>query len=364
MGKLRQHDLSYRKKECSYVTAAWQRRESVSLVGIGSVGKSNLLHHLGSGAVCEHYISSPECAKLCTLILDPHLLGTLASSHDEQYRAWAACELIMHRIYITLYPMSDLKNDARIFFEAYQSLQDGSNPLFAYMGLRYLELGLELLYRHGYVLILMFDELEVWLREIPSSFFRALRGLRDQRKGNLLFVTFSRKEFDYVVVDLGLNSYELEPFSELLVNNKLFVGPYSEQDANAMLNHAILGEEPIADHVRHLILHCTGNHAGLMRAVLSCSNILQNLPSTYALDQVLNALSVQASVERECDIIWQSLNSEEKSLLQAVVSKNKVTDFPQRTIQTLTAKGLLSITPTRYLTITPPLFAIFLQNMS
>lgn len=363
MSKLRQHDLLYRAEECLYVTSVWKRRGSVSLIGVGSVGKSNLLHHLSSRAVCEHYFSPDVCDKLCILILDPHLLGPLASSHDDQYRAWAACELIMHRMYLTLYPMHHIDGDADVFFEAYQSLQDGSNPLFAYMGLRYLELGLELLFRHGYTIILLFDEFETWLREIPPSFFRSLRGLRDRRKGSLLFATFSRKEFGNIVDDLQLDPYQFEAFSELIVGNQLIIGPYNEHDANDMLNQVQVSGSKLSAHVRHLILHCTGKHAGLMRSVLSCESILYNLPTTYALDQVLNAFSVQASVERECDIIWESLSDEEKLLLKHVASKQSVTDSSQRTIQILRKKGLLVISPEHYIAITPPLFALYVENL-
>ena len=43
---MRKQAADFRKEEVSYVMKRWQGAESCSLVGVGSVGKSNLIHHL------------------------------------------------------------------------------------------------------------------------------------------------------------------------------------------------------------------------------------------------------------------------------------------------------------------------------
>ena len=43
---MRKQPLEFRKEEVSYVMKRWQAAESCALIGVGSVGKTNLLQHL------------------------------------------------------------------------------------------------------------------------------------------------------------------------------------------------------------------------------------------------------------------------------------------------------------------------------
>ncbi len=98
-------------------------------------------------------------------------------------RCWAGYELLMHRLFLAFYPFDMLpENEANRFYETYLALQNGTNPLYAYMALRYFEVGLQFFLRQGYKIVFMFDEFEEMLKQLPVKFFQTLRGIRDANK--------------------------------------------------------------------------------------------------------------------------------------------------------------------------------------
>ena len=142
--------------------------ESCSLVGVGSVGKSNLLHHLTDPDVHAYYLSEQRASKLITIVIDPNLLGPTDES-SLQFKCWAGYELLMHRLFLALHPFDMLGEDAKSFSNTYRKLQDGTNPLYAYMGLRYFELGLEYFFRRNYQIVFLFDEFEELQQRVESG---------------------------------------------------------------------------------------------------------------------------------------------------------------------------------------------------
>ena len=161
----RPQPMEFRQQEVGYVMERWRASDSSSLVGVGSVGKSNLLQHLAQPEVQSFYMKDVAGGKkFKAIIIDPALIGPLPGTNNpdmEPIRCWAGYELLMHRLFLSFYPFEDLPpDDARVFYETYQALQDGSNPIYAYMGLRYFELGLEIFMKQGIQIVFMFDEFE------------------------------------------------------------------------------------------------------------------------------------------------------------------------------------------------------------
>src|SRR5690606_35432766 len=117
--------------------------------------------------------------------IDPNLMAALPDSgaNLDQVKCWAAYELMLHRLSMDFFPFDMLaEEEVQQFDKIYLALQNGTNPLYAYMGLRYLELGLEIFIRHGIRIVFMFDEFEEMLKHLPAKFFQNLRGLRDANK--------------------------------------------------------------------------------------------------------------------------------------------------------------------------------------
>lgn len=362
---MRKQPLDFRREEVQYVMQRWRAAESCSLVGVGSVGKSNLLHHLADAEVLAHYLGKNLP---CPVVIDPNMLGSLSggSAEDAQFRSWAGYELMMHRLFLTFYPFDLLEEDAEQFYEAYQALQDGTNPLYAYMGLRYFELGLEFFLRRGIQIVFMFDEFEEMLRQMPLKFFLTLRGLRDRYKSGLLYLTFTRSPLPVAASRLGISEQELEPFIELFTDNVHYVGPYHERDARAMLEKLIErnNKSPYPAELGDFLLYASGRYAGLLRASF---RVVESVVSSGKLaepydDELLQQLAAKRSVRAECRTIWTSLTPAEHSVLKTVARLSTYTSasHTEEAVAMLVQKRLLYLDKERKsLRIEPPLFRAF-----
>ncbi|NJL54794.1 hypothetical protein HC928_06080 [bacterium] len=171
--RTRRQPVDFRREEVAYVMQRWRASESCSLIGVGSVGKSNLLQHLADPEVQRTYMNITQSDQFKAIIIDPNMLAPLPSIEAAQERSWAGYELMMHRLFMAFYPFDMLsEDDSERFYNTYQALRDGTNPLYASMGLRYFELGLDFFVRRGIRIVFMFDEFEEMLKHLPVKFFR------------------------------------------------------------------------------------------------------------------------------------------------------------------------------------------------
>jgi hypothetical protein len=362
---MRTQRLEFRKEDIGWVMRRWQAGDSAILIGIGSIGKTNLIHHLADARVIDAYLGRTDTARILPVIIDPNLLGALPDGGEsrDSFRAWAGYEIIMHRLYMALYPLDALGEDAVAFYEAYQALQDGSNPLYSYMGLRYLELGLEIVYRHNLRIVLMFDEFEALLQQLPLRFFLALRGLRDRHKSELCFLAFSRAPMPLLIERFELDALTLEPFTELFTDNARYVGPYSEADAREMVARLNArreeGELPI--HVLDFLLYVSGRFAGLLRASYRQIDLIGDFsPNDTRNEALIARLASRPPILAECATIWQSLTAAEQQVLMTVGRLAAIREIDrslQLAVEMLVNKRLLVVDASQQrLLIEPPLF--------
>ncbi|MEM9950906.1 MAG: hypothetical protein AAF846_04860 [Chloroflexota bacterium] len=363
----RKHPINFRKEEISNVMARFRANESSSLVGVGSVGKSNLLHHMMDRDTIKHYMGD-KSEKFIPIMIDPNLLGP-TDGESVQFRCWAGYELLMHRMFISLHPFEMLDADAQMFEQIYRKLQDGNNPLYAYMGLRYFELGLEAFFRRGYQLAFLFDEFEVMLDSMPPRFFQSLRGLRDGHKKQLSFLTFSREPVPVLIDKMKLPELEIEPFTELFTDNVFYVGPYNHEDASNMI-HSLIKRNPLArisQDAGTFLLHASGGFAGILRAGFRELDVLGHItPSQIEDPALIERLAKRSPVRAECETIWKSLTDVEQRVLASVArrSAEQVTDEAERAISLLVQKHLLRVNrELQALQIEPPVFDFYLRSI-
>lgn len=369
---MRKQNINFRSEEVSYISDRWIAFEPISLIGVGSVGKSNLLHHLSDENTHDHYLGESAIG-FATVIIDPFLLGSLPdkSENVEQYKLWAGIELIMHRLYMTFHS-SDLLDDPdrQKLFELYETLQNGNNPLFTYLGIRYFELSLKLLFDRNIQLVLMFDEFEEFLRLMPYKFFQTLRGLRDNYKTQFTFLTFTRSPIPALVQEIQLDYMAMEPFLELFNDNILYIGPYNDQDAMSMLK-TLTKRNPqsiFPDHIYQLILYSSGKFAGLLRAIFRVVKTLGEIEAHEIYDKsLMQKLASYTPVRTECKTIWLSLSDVEKQVLHTIAKITSYRDTHEfdEAVKLLLKKQLLSLDrKTETLKIKPPVFEYFVQNYS
>lgn len=364
MAQARKQPLDFRKEEVEYLAQRWLAATSCSLVGIGSVGKSNLLQHLSEPDVLVHYLGD-HASQFKTIIIDANMLGALSADKDDAFRCWAGYELMMHRLFLAFYPFDILPKDEAVrFYEAYQALQDGTNPLFAYMGLRYFELGLEYFMRRGVSIVFMFDEFEEFLRQLPVKFFQTLRGLRDANKRQLMYVTFSRSPLPALVERYNLPALDMEPFVELFTDNTCYVGPYNPVDGKRMLdNLSKRRQKNYPENATAALAQATGRYAGLMRAGFAALEEVKNVDlDSVTASELTTILAAKPTVRAECKTIWTSLNRSEQVVLKAVarLTPYNVSAETEQAVSMLVQKRLLKLDKSEQrLEIVPPVFRAY-----
>lgn len=366
----RKRPLEFRKEDVEYITQRWMASGSCSLVGIGSAGKSNLLQHIVDPEVQAHYMGA-QARSFKTIVLDANMLGPLpspAALDAEQIRCWAGYELMMHRLYLTFYPFEVLgSSDAQRFYDTYQALQDGTNPLFAYMGLRYLELGLEFFLRKAIKIAFLFDEFEETLKQMPVKFFQTLRGIRDGHKDQIVYVTFTRSPLQTVVERLNIPLLEIEPFIELFTDNVHYLGPYNETDGRQMVADLTKRRQrAYAEPIPTVLMQATGRYAGLLRAGF---HALEEFTTVNLAEQTVDGmaalLATKAAVRTECHTIWTGLNRSEQYVLKAVarLTPYNVSPETEHAVSMLIQKRLLRLNKAqKALEIEPPVFRVYVAT--
>ncbi len=369
-------NLSFREKETLDVFSKLLSGECCSVVGVGSVGKSNFLRHILKPQVqaevikrlnSERPLQDAERGSLVTLVLiDPNtMLDAPVQANSESPGYWAGYEVLMHRLYKAFYPLTGLNDQEKEeFFTAYRMMTDGSNRLLSFIGLRYLERGLEILLnpesppRSRRQIIFVFDEFEEMLAHLPYKFFRALRGLRDDYKYRLMYLTFTRRPLIQIVDEENKDYHALEPFVELFTDNICYLGPYNETDAMDMLSKlAKRHGKDFSAEFRYFLVNVTGGHAGLLRASF---RLAENLPRfNMSKERAVQFLAEQQAVLTECQTIWNGLSKEEKVALREIAADH-LDGVSSRDLRLLQEKKLLQLEGV--VQITPPLFREFVRR--
>ncbi len=371
----RTQSMEFRQQEVGYVMERWRAGESCSLVGVGSVGKSNLLQHLSNETVQSFYMKDVAGGKpFKAIIIDPSMLGPLPDNteiNNDAIRCWAGYELMMHRLFLAFYPFSNLStDDARIFYDTYQALQDGTNPLYAYMGLRYFELGLEIFMKQGTHVVFMFDEFEEMLKQLPVKFFLTLRGLRDANKKGISYLTFTRSPLPQLIKDLDIAPLEIEPFTELFNDNIVYVGPYNDNDARNMVADLLKrNERKYETYAIDFLLWATGRYAGILRASFRALDSLTAIDANTVMtssEQLVYELVSKRAVRIECETIWKSLSEEERTMLTEFIGNRPNIDPNKYEVQqvfaSLQQKQLLKVQGNRVL-VDPPVFQAYIKSL-
>ncbi len=365
MNPSRQYDLDFRKEEVDYIMKHVAGATSLSLVGIGSVGKSNLLQHISDPKVHAQYLGA-DAAKVKLITVDANMLGPL-SGGDDALRCWAGYELMMHRLFLAFYPFDMLsESEANRFYETYLALQNGTNPLYAYMALRYFEFGLQFFVRQGYKVVFLFDEFEEMLKQLPVKFFQTLRGIRDASKRNLVYISFTRSPLPTLVERYEIPLLDIEPFIELFTDNVYYVGPYNNKDGRKMLDELTSRrQKTYPDDLRELLLQASGRYAGLLRSGFAAMEDLGSVAQIASIDALAEALAARSAVRAECKTIWTSLNRSEQYVLKAVarLTPYNVSAETEQAVTMLVQKRLLRLDKNQQqLEIQPPVFRVFVAS--
>jgi hypothetical protein len=362
----RQRNINLREADIKYILDRIKSGDCCSVVGVGSVGKSNLLRHILREDVQRLYLAE-ESDLLKMVLIDPNImLDALPLQTDQaEPSSWAGYEIMVHRLYKAFYPFTGMDpEEQKSFLHAYNALHDGTKPLLPHIGLRYLELALEQLLqpdsaiRRRQRIVFVFDEFEEMLGQLPPKFFQALRGLRDEYKYHLMFLTFTRRSLPQLVEETG-DKQALEPFIELFTDSTHYLGPYSEADATDMLDRLSRRQSVnYSPSFRRFLLRSTGGFAGLLRASF---RLAEQIPFGTPEEKALQFLADSPATQAECQTIWESLTTEEQETLLRIVTNQSV-QTTSTAVRLLLEKQLL--TGQGAVDINPPLFKEYVRRMT
>lgn len=320
----------YQEADASQVFKWLRRGESCSLVGIGSVGKSNLLQFIMHERIKQKYRAS----NVIMVFLDPHKLVHLQKQALETAgTSWPGYEIMIHRLrraVAELYdrgqlppPPQGLPDMTRTITSFYLNLFRTEQPLLVQTGIRQLEESVYDVLRQNqdWKIAFLFDEFEGF-RDLPPEFFESLRGVRDEFKYRVMFLTTSRRDPEELVKEWDWYTQSrrareiMEGFLELFRGFTIYLRLLDEPSAKALmarLARRYWGEDRELDEARREdLMNATGRHAGLMRR---CFLPIANLDMRKPMDDLCRHLLTHDGVLKECLAILDSLADAERDAL-------------------------------------------------
>ncbi len=315
--------VSFRQEIVAPIMQCVKSGECCAVVGVGSVGKSNLLRHLARDDVRQHYLGDGAAQAL--------FLHVDANAMVEE-SVWGYYELMLHRL-IQAAEMLDPAWSAR-FDPLYERAIEGSNDRLAR---RYVERAVGALRRepYRYRLVFLMDEFDEVFRKVEGRLFAGLRALRDDHKYHLVYVVTGRQKLSEVQAITGPH----EAFYELVSLNTFGLGPYTDADARYMVASLSARRDQALDaRTIKAILTATQAHPGLVRA------------ATWAVtggraDPRKGDLSVQLlsdpALQDECRKIWEGLDLEEQRALEEIALGGVWADRNPRSLELLELKKVV-----------------------
>lgn len=342
--------LTYRDHQVHAIFHAIQAGDSGQIIGMGSVGKSNLLRFLQQPDVLRHRLG-PLAAQTLVVYVDINKL--LKASH------WGLLELMLHQMIAQL----ERQQAPQELIERLAGLHTlACRPESRDLSLRYLDRALAMVCgTEDARLVFLLDEFDSLYYRLPAKSFAALRALRDDYKRRLCYWPALRRPLPPVDQEPAYR----EPLSELLSDQVVWLGPYADADARQMLENlrqrhaAELSPVAVSE-----ILTTTGGHGGLLRAVFPH---LENgrLPA-------ISRLLAQPGVVDECQRLWRSLLAEDQQTLARLAgqpakgyagpAQGYARPAPQPELEALRRKGLLGGDWRQPDEIFSPLFEAYLHG--
>jgi len=286
--------LMYRSEVLQPLFHNLHSRESCTVVGCASMGKTRMVDFLMRPTVQQHYLGGDASN---TLILRTDC-NRLRESNE-----WGIYELLLTAIVegCTIIPqVQPLRGELNAL--RMPVLKKTNKPALAQ---RHLELATHMVCQeHNIQLRFILDEFDGIYRNLPALCLDNLRALRDANKHHLSYVLFLRHPLARLR-DVADN----ESFYELFSRAELGLGPYTREDAEDMFAQLQARRQVVlTDSQRVIINDLSGGHPGTIMALF---DLALKEPELVTVDNV-QALAQHALIVEECRKLWNSLDSDER----------------------------------------------------
>ena len=324
-----QHDtplpLRYRRDVVQQIVDCILAGDSCALVGMSSIGKSNLFRFFLRPDVHDNYFGD-QAGSLACVYVDGNALSELSE--------FGVYELLLRRMRNDIALIArdpQLSHQAQSF---HQAAIASESRLMAQQG--FADLSRLLSGQFGLRIAFFFDEFDELLEHLDQRFFLNLRSIRDEFKYKICYVVATRRAPERVREDVA---QRCEAFYELLALNVFGLKPYSRVDALDMITRlsrryrlvlSTQDEESIAT--------VTAGHPGLIAAVFEHAR-REGVPRGVAngLDRYLQDMLVL----EECRKIWLSIDPDEQHALIDLAHGRTSNGESNYVLDYLEVKGLI-----------------------
>lgn len=276
--------------------------ESVAIIGMASVGKSNVVYCLQQSDIQKVHLGKQK---------KEYLVVRIDSNDLTSIGEWHLFELL-------LYCLSIHCQHTNLSTEITSRLEDLNQKLRAQEdsvthAQRCFEQAIHWLCQiHRLKVVLLFDEFDLLFQKLSSRFFVNLRALRDKNKYSLGYILFLRNDLE----DLQTGLTEVEAFVELFQNSTFYLKPYDLSGTELMLSR-LSDRQQITWPVEYTprVFNLSGGHGGLISVIFS--EILSQIERGERIK--FDLLIENQEIINECQKIWSSLTESERSFLQRFV---------------------------------------------
>jgi hypothetical protein len=301
--------VSFRAEIVQQVVRLLRAGESCALIGVGSSGKSNIARHLARADVRQEYFGADADRALVVYL------------NCKPFAHKAPAEFYLHALDQLLRALDAQGGPLAEQRAALETLWQAAQADPGVRALRSLDQAIGRLVADGAAhVILALDDCDDLLAYVAPVFFSDLRGLRDNYKVRLVYLTLTRREPAF----LRDETPEFEELFELLSapGHTLAVPPYVEADGVLMLRRLAARQVPprtLTDHEARRLYALAGGHAGMLRSLFFATQFNADLATAAVSADGWTQLADHADVEGECRKIWDSLEIEEQEDLGRIV---------------------------------------------
>ena len=309
-----------RENELRYLVDAIRHDRCCAVVAPSNMGKSKLLHSLKTDEV-QRLIRQEAEKPVMTVFVDCVAL----KSESEFY------QILMGSIFLELEKSEEVETAVIKNFESsveniLQSPNDTVSRFYFTMGLR------RLLERSDIKLILILDEFETILAEMPAHALGAFIALKDEFPQNITCILGVTQRLESIRAD-----NDVFEFRESFRMNTLVLRPLEKEDAIRFIQYkadrigVTIDEEEL-----NRIFVLSGGHPGMMERILQ---LVANDDLDIRSQQAKTMLCNDIRLIEECERLWDELSKDEQQILLDLVSGQPLTDL--QALNHLLAAGIL-----------------------
>lgn len=315
---------TYRAEEIATVMQWISAGESGVVIGFAGTGKSNLAGFLGSRpeAITPHISGNPDQYTIVRLDLNslPALTvpffyrGLVQTLLDASPKLGSEVEQAMQTVTQGQINWNDT-------FEVMTVLQKLHHFVVRQAGKR---------------VVWLLDRFDEPCRRLDAQVLSTLRSLRDQFKGELCYVLFTRHPVAYL-----RDPDEISEFYDIVAANTCWVGPMNERDAGWIANQmADRLEMTFTETDVAQLIEVSGGLPAFMK--LGCLALAEGTVSRDETATVwVEAFLGRPEFRRYCQEIWDDLTSDEQNVIAALSGGANENQVDWETLTHLEQAGLL-----------------------